>query len=881
MVKKAVHFLGIGGSGTSSAAAIAEAQGFEVGGCDLQPNNEFTTIFQPNQLQVGHSPQHLASHLKGGNVDILAVTPAIFSLDPDNQKKKKEKKKGIEVLTWQQFVGKYLAKDKSVIAVCGTHGKTTTTAMIAQILEDAGLDPTVELGGIVPRWKANYRVGKGKYFVVEADEFNDNFLSHYPQITVVTNIEMDHPEYFKDFEAVKSSFKKFLLQTKTTIVTNLTDSTVAEILKGVMKESSVSALDFTKSRMDFNLKIPGQHNVLNAKAAMQVGLLLGTGPEIIRKSLNNYTGAGRRFEYIGEFNQAKIYSDFAHHPTEIKTTMEAAREKFPKERIFLVYQPHMFSRIKALFEDFVRVFQSLPVDQIFITDIYPSREKDTGLVNSKQLVDATAKDSVSYIGSIDETLEKLKPQIKPGNVVFFMGAGSIDQLARKLVKQKVLVFGLGLNQGGVGVAKFFAQNGAEVRITDLKTEKDLQASLDKLKEFKNISYTLGGHTFEDIDWADLIIKNPAVKPENKYIGYVLEKDKEVETDFSIFLQYADQKKIIAITGTKGKTTTASLIYEVLKAANEQAVLAGNIGRSILDTLPYLDKNPWIIVEISSFQLQALAEKNFAPKIAVITNIYPDHLNWHFSMEEYIEAKKIIAEYQTKEDFLFIRGGNVMVDKPDFLKGLKAKIIRFSKNDLPAGLQPNLLGEHNLENIAAAYSIGKVLSVNSNLLLKSLTQFKGVPFRIELIKEWYGVKIYNDTTATSPEAGIQAIKTLSKLHSHIGSGKLVLICGGMNKKMDYKKYAEEVIKNVQQVFFLEGDATEEIIKRIQNLEFRVQNGGIYNNIEKLLQDVKKEVKPGDTILFSPAATSFNLFQNEFDRGRQFNKAVEKVFGEDAS
>ncbi len=870
------HFLGIGGSGASAAAAIAQAQGFEVSGCDLQPHNEFTTVFQPDQLLKGHNSQHLASHIGSGNVDILAVTPAIFSLDPDNPELTEAKKKGIEVITWQQFVGKYLAKDKFVIAVCGTHGKTTTTAMIAQILEDAGLDPTVELGGIVPRWKSNFRIGKGKYLVAEADEFNDNFLSHYPQITVVTNIEMDHPEYFQNFEAVKASFKKFLLQTRGTIVANLTDPAVAEILKDVMKESKVSAVDFIKSQMDFDLKIPGQHNILNAKAAMQVGLILGIDPQLITDSLNNYPGVARRFEYIGDFKGAPVYSDFGHHPTEIKVTMEAARQKFPNNKIILVYQPHMFSRTKALFKEFVSVFQNLPVDKIFITDIYPSREKDTGLVNSKQLVDAIAKDSVSYIGSIDETLEKLKPQIKPGDVVFFMGAGSIDQLARALVKQKVLVFGLGLNQGGVGVAKFFAKNGAEVRVTDLKTEKDLQPSLDKLKEFKNISYTLGEHKFEDVTWADLIIKNPAIKPGNKYIEYALEKNKEIETDFSIFLQHANQEKIIAITGTKGKTTTASLIYEVLKAANEQAVLAGNIGRSILNTLSHLDKDPWIIAEISSFQLQALAGKNFTPKIAVITNIYPDHLNWHSSMEEYIQAKKNITQHQTSDDLLFIRKDDPVVDQPDFLKSLKAKISRFSKNDLPTGLQPNLLGEHNLENIAAAYKVCQALNINSDLLFKTLTNFKGVPFRMELIKTWQGVKIYNDTTATSPEAGIQAIKTLSNLRSHIGSGKLVLICGGMNKKMDYTKYAEEVIKNVKQVFFLEGDATEEIISKSQKLKVKSQKYGIYNNLEKILVSIKKIAEPGDIVLFSPAATSFNLFQNEFDRGRQFNKAVEKIF-----
>ncbi len=422
-----VHFLGIGGSGASGAAAIAEAQGFKITGCDLQPQNEFTTLFKPDQLLAGHDPVHLE------NADILAVTPAIFSLDSNNPELLAAKEKNIPVLTWQQFLGEYLTRDKFVIAVCGTHGKTTTTAMIAGLLEDAGLDPTVLLGAIIPKWKTNYRIGKSKYFVVEADEFNDNFLPTKADITAVTNIEMDHPEYFKDFEAVKESFKKFMIQTRQTVLANLTDPGAAEVVKVAMKESGIQYLDYSRNELGVNLQIPGEFNRLNAKAAMQIGLLLSVEPEIIRKSLAGFTGAGRRFEYTGEYNSAKVYSDFGHHPTEIAKTMEAVKEKFPKERILLIYQPHMFSRTKALFDDFVKVFQHIPADQTFILDIYPSREVDTGLVTSKQLVDSINKPAISYLGSVTTALEKIKPEIQKGDVVFFMSAGDTDKLAKELV----------------------------------------------------------------------------------------------------------------------------------------------------------------------------------------------------------------------------------------------------------------------------------------------------------------------------------------------------------------------------------------------------------------------------------------------------------------
>jgi len=348
-------------------------------------------------------------------------------------------------------MGKYLEKEKFVIAVCGTHGKSTTTAMIGLLLEDTGLDPTVELGAIVPKWKSNYRIpsrhperseGSIKYFVTEADEFNDNFLSTTPNITVVTNIEMDHPEYFADFEAVKQSFSKFLRSSEEKIIANMSDSGIKEVLREHPKGGSL-VIDYSKKLINFPLQIPGDFNILNASAAYQVGIALGIDPEKIKKSLSSYTGLGRRFEYLGEFQEAQIYSDFAHHPTEIKVTMQAARVKFPDSRILLIYQPHMFSRTKALFDDFVKIFQEIPVDKIFMIDIYPSREIDTGEVSSKQLVDSINKSSVSHIGrGLDaqgggtQTLEKIKPEIKKGDIVFFMGAGDSDKLARELISKE-------------------------------------------------------------------------------------------------------------------------------------------------------------------------------------------------------------------------------------------------------------------------------------------------------------------------------------------------------------------------------------------------------------------------------------------------------------
>lgn len=430
--------------------------------------------------------------------------------------------------------------------------------------------------------------------------------------------------------------------------------------------------------------------------------------------------------------------------------------------------------------------------------------------------------------------------------------------------KKVLIFGLGLNQGGVGSAKFFAKQGAEVKVTDLKNADILKPSLDELKSFLNVSYTLGEHKYEDFDWAELIIKNPAIKPGNQYIEYALKQGKQVEQDMGIFLEFIKPSQIIGVTGTKGKSTISSLIYEVLKSLRKNVILAGNIGTSVLDTMPQITPDTLVVLEISSFQLEAFDEKKVSPKWAVITNIYPDHLNYYKNMDEYIAVKRIIGLYQTKDDFLFMNKDDLTLNNSEFTTGLLAKIIFYTKNDLPKNFKPMLAGEHNLSNYAAALAVVQEFPIVKDEALKTMQKFKGIEFRLQFIKNWKGIKIINDTTSTGPDAGIKALQTFPNC---------ILIAGGMNKNMPYEEYAKALERGVKKVFFLVGDSTDEIKKLIKNKDLIAST---YDNLEKLLTDVKKEAKPGDIILLSPAATSFNLFQNEFDRGRKFNKAVEKIF-----
>ncbi|MDD2823321.1 MAG: UDP-N-acetylmuramoyl-L-alanine--D-glutamate ligase [Candidatus Daviesbacteria bacterium] len=436
--------------------------------------------------------------------------------------------------------------------------------------------------------------------------------------------------------------------------------------------------------------------------------------------------------------------------------------------------------------------------------------------------------------------------------------------------KKVLILGLGVNQGGIGATKFFVSNGSKVKVTDIKDQDTLASSLRELEEYAGIEYTLGEHKYEDIDWADLIIKNPAIKPDNPYLLYAQKHNKQVEMDMGIFLQIASQTQIIGITGTKGKSTTSSLIYEILKKSDEKVIFAGNIGKSVLDTIPLVKPDSTIILELSSFQLEAFEQHKISPHVAVITNIYPDHLNYYGTIEQYVESKKIIAKEQALSDFLVLKKDDPVTSMPNFQNGISSQIIYFSPEDLPSDFTLKLPGEYNLWNAAAALKVAEIYGIEKADALEVIKDFNGVEYRLQLIKEINGIKIYNDSASTMPESAIWAIKSLQQS---------ILICGGMNKNLDYQELAKVITTNAKMIFFVDGDATDEIKKHLSLIDPKSSDKikGTYSDLEKLLTDVKAVAQPGDTILFSPGATSFNFFQNEFDRARKFNEAVTKIFG----
>ncbi len=429
--------------------------------------------------------------------------------------------------------------------------------------------------------------------------------------------------------------------------------------------------------------------------------------------------------------------------------------------------------------------------------------------------------------------------------------------------------GLGLHGGGVGATKFFAKQGSRVLVTDKKNRKDLKKSLNKLKEFENIEYVLGKHRIRDFKNADLIIKNPGVPRNSEYLKIAEKSGASIETDIGLFFKLCPSKKIIGVTGTKGKSTIATLITKLLKT-KYNTVLAGNIRVSALEILSKVDNNTVVVLEMSSWQLEDLGLYKKSPHIAVVTNIIPDHLNRHQGMEDYIQAKKNIFKFQTAKDFLILNKDDNIVRQ--FTNQSKARSILFSKKQ--AGEYVNniqLIGEHNLYNISAAILVAKIFKIPDISIKKTLKRFKGLEGRMEFIGEIRGVKYYNDTTATIPEATIEALKSLSCLNTKSKQGQnIILIAGGADKNLNFEELIREVNKKTKFLILLPGTATTKIKKEV-NKQQTIEVG----NMEKAVEKASKHAKKGDIVLLSPGCASFGLFKHEFDRGKKFKLWVEKL------
>ncbi|MBI4065754.1 UDP-N-acetylmuramoyl-L-alanine--D-glutamate ligase [Candidatus Kaiserbacteria bacterium] len=426
--------------------------------------------------------------------------------------------------------------------------------------------------------------------------------------------------------------------------------------------------------------------------------------------------------------------------------------------------------------------------------------------------------------------------------------------------KRITVMGLGL-LGGVGDIAYLAENGADIIATDLKNEEELRPSLEALKKFSNIRYTLGRHDIADFCDRDLIIKAPSTPLDSIYIAEARKNGIQVTMWSALFAKFAREAgaAIIGITGTRGKSTVTAMIASILRTAEKNVIEGGNMqGTSVLTQLAKVTADSIAVLELDSWKLQGFGEANISPNIGVFTTFYPDHMNYYMdNMDAYLADKANIFLYQKPEDTLILGKQFAATVIEKYGDEIKSKTVVVDELKLPDTWTLCIPGQHNRYNAALALAVARALGIDDSVSCRALESFAGVPGRLELIAEKNGVKIYNDTTSTTPTSTIAALSAL-------GTEYTIVIAGGTDKNLELNMLVQK-LKEAKMVILLAGNGTDRI-------KDQLPDATIYGSIADAVADAFAHAKSGDTILFSPAFTSFGMFKNEFDRGDQFVEQI---------
>jgi UDP-N-acetylmuramate--alanine ligase len=448
-----IHVIGIAGAGAAGTALLAAHAEAQVDGCDAAGPSAYTEPL--TELGVSVATGHDPAHLEG--VDRVAVSAAL-RLQPDLPELIAAR--DIPVVPWQVILGELMGERSRLgVAVAGTHGKSTATALLGHLLVDAGRDPTVEVGALVPAWGASARAGGGAEFVAEADEYDGNFLHLHPAAVLLTTIEMDHPDVFADEEAVFEMFARFLGGMSTDervggrlLVALAEDRGTAAVLEhladwggrlvryGPGTDHAPAKIGFDQDGTSFDLfglryrsRLAGAHNVLNAVGALVMARELGIDPEALKSGLEGFSGASRRLELIADTAGVLVFDDYAHHPTEVRAALAGARQRVGGRRLWAVIEPHTYARTRAMFQDYAEAFRS--ADEVVVADVFAARDPDTTIVSAEELADAI--EEVSAVpaiatGDIHETASYVADHVRSGDAVVTLGIGTSYKIAAEI-----------------------------------------------------------------------------------------------------------------------------------------------------------------------------------------------------------------------------------------------------------------------------------------------------------------------------------------------------------------------------------------------------------------------------------------------------------------
>lgn len=449
-----IHFIGIGGISMSSLAEILLQKGKVISGSDgVQSSVTDSLVEKGINVIIGQKADNITD-----DIDLVVYTAAVKEDNPELIAAKNSK---AVVIDRAELVGMLMLEYRHPISIAGTHGKTTTSSLVAEILMAANVDPTVSIGGMLPSIGGNYKVGGDDYFVLETCEYCDSFLKFNPHSAIILNVDKDHIDYFKNLDNIYKSFNKFAKRIPADgfLVINNDIPRLNEVLDGIkcsyetygknsdsdwyaenisydsMGHGSYTVFHKGSKIAEINLSIPGEHNVYNSLGAFALAYRYGIKTEDIKKGISNYRGTDRRFQYKGSFNGVTVIDDYAHHPTEIAATINSARSN-DIGRLVIAFQPHTYSRTYELLGDFAKILSK--ADLVVLLDIYASREKDTGLVSSKVLANKIVEHggNAEYCGSFENAENYIVKNCNPQDMLITMGAGDIVKLGEKLVSQE-------------------------------------------------------------------------------------------------------------------------------------------------------------------------------------------------------------------------------------------------------------------------------------------------------------------------------------------------------------------------------------------------------------------------------------------------------------
>ncbi len=415
----------------SGLARLFLHEGKTVSGSDVK-ETQLTQALEKEGVTIFYEQKEINIR-SSSDLELVVYTEAVLH---DNPELVKARELGITTINYFEALAQ-VANEYYLIAVAGTHGKTTTTAMLIDIFEEASFDPSAIVGSLRSKTGSNYRAGKSKYFIVEACEYKRDFLTLKPDILVITNVELEHVDYYKNLVDVQSAFKELAMRVPEdgAVVTNVTDPNILPVIAGL----SCAVMDYRQS-LDLSIKLrqPGLHIRMDAAAASSASRFIGIEQSVIDTALENFAGTWRRFQYKGECNGAPVYDDYAHHPTEIAASIAGARELYPSKKLTVVFQPHTYSRTQELFVDFVEVLQK--ADRVYLAPVYAARKEEGYEITSDAIVVALKKQGTEAVSvlTLDAIALQVSESVTNEDVVLVMGAGDIGKVAEKLTDKIVL-----------------------------------------------------------------------------------------------------------------------------------------------------------------------------------------------------------------------------------------------------------------------------------------------------------------------------------------------------------------------------------------------------------------------------------------------------------